>query len=47
MRVAVWQGPFGQRVDQVFSREERIRLFGTIGPEDDGIRAKIEDALGL
>jgi hypothetical protein len=46
MRVAVWQGPFGQRVDQVFSREERIRLFGTIGPEDDGIRAKIADALG-
>ena len=46
MRGAVWRGPFGQRLDDVFSLEEKIRFFATIGPEDDGMRARIDDSPG-
>lgn len=45
-RVAVWQGPFGQRVDALFSHAENIRIFGSIGPEDEGLRRRIADAVG-
>ena len=45
-RVAVWQGPFGRRVDAAFSHAENIRIFGSIGPEDEGLRRRIADAVG-
>ena len=46
-RVAAWQGDFGRRIDAVFSVAEKIRIFGAIGPEDEGIRLKIADAMPL
>jgi hypothetical protein len=45
-RVAVWQGPFGRRVDAAFSHAESIRIFGSIGPEEEGLRRRIADAVG-
>lgn len=45
-RVAVWKGPFGQRVDASFSHAENIRIFGSIGPEDEGLRRRIANAAG-
>jgi len=45
MHVAAWQGDFGQRIGDAFSVPERMRIFGSIGPEDEGIRARIADAL--
>jgi hypothetical protein len=45
-RVAVWQGPFGQRVDALFSHAENIRIFGSVGPEDEGLRRRIANAVG-
>lgn len=44
MHVATWQGPFGQRMGDAFSVAERIRIFGSIGPEDEGIRQRIAEA---
>jgi hypothetical protein len=44
-RVAAWQGELGQRLDEAFDLPERIRIFGSIGPEDEGLRAKIADAV--
>jgi hypothetical protein len=45
-RVAVWQGAFGQRVDALFSHAENIHIFGSIGPEDEGLRRRIANAVG-
>lgn len=44
-RAAAWQGELGERIDKVFSLPETIRIFHTIGPEDEGLRAKIADAV--
>lgn len=44
-RAAAWQGELGQRIDKAFSLPEKIRIFHTIGPEDDWLRAKIADAV--
>jgi hypothetical protein len=43
-RVTAWQRAFGQRIDGAFTLAERIRVFESIGPEDDGIHRKIADA---
>ena len=45
IRVAAWQGELGQRIDEAFDLPETIRIFGSIGPEDEGLRAKIADAV--
>ena len=45
MRAATWQGPFSQRMGDAFSVAERIRIFGSIGPEDEGIRQRIAEAM--
>jgi hypothetical protein len=42
-RVMAWHAVFGQRIDRAFTLAERIRVFESIGPEDDGIRARIAD----
>jgi hypothetical protein len=39
-----WYTALGQRADDAFTRAERIRVFKSIGPEDDGIRTRIADA---
>ena len=39
-RVTAWHRAFGQRIDGAFALAEKIRVFESIGPEDDGIRRK-------
>lgn len=43
-RVTAWHRAFGQRIDGAFTLAEKIRIFESIGPEDDGIRRKIAEA---
>ncbi len=43
-RVAIWHERFGHRIDAAFSFAERVRIFESVGPEDDGIHARIGDA---
>lgn len=44
MRAATWQGPFSEHMSDAFSMAERVRIFGSIGPEDEGIRRRIAEA---
>jgi hypothetical protein len=42
-RAMAWQREIGERVDETFTLADRIRIFESIGPEDDGIRRRIAD----
>ncbi len=44
MHAATWQGSFSQSMGDAFSVAERIRIFGSIGPEDDDIHRRIAEA---
>lgn len=43
-RVTAWYAAIGEDADDAFTLAERIRIFESIGPEDDGIRARVADA---
>lgn len=40
-----WGTRWGQRIGEAFDQPEFIRIFGSIGPEDDAIRQMITDAM--
>lgn len=44
LHASLWQGPFSQHMGEAFSVAERVRIFGSIGPEDEGIRRRIAEA---
>jgi hypothetical protein len=43
-RVMAWHAAIGEPADDAFTLAERIRIFESIGPEDDGLRRRIADA---
>ena len=45
-RVMAWHAAIGQRADDAFTLAERIRIFESIGPEDDETRRRIAEAIG-
>ncbi len=44
LRVMAWHRAFGERINRTFELAEKIRVFESIGPEDEGLRRRIAEA---